>query len=179
MDNIVNYLTEGRGVWKHRLGTDVPALFNQAIMFSIVKMWMQSLFTQITPTLNVSSVNTFRAILLYGILQKKTDIHRVMVLSHHEEMHKQPEDRGLNVYTICRASKKANKGLEPIPKGKYGCPREIGLVGQEFALQNGMQIAELPPNKDDPMQFHNNPRSKEVRKKEWSDDNVEEEEDME
>ncbi|MBA0868983.1 hypothetical protein Goshw_021548 [Gossypium schwendimanii] len=57
--------------------------------------------------------------------------------------------------------------------------QEMGLVGQEFSRQNGMRIPELPPNKDDPMQFHNSPRSKEVRKKEVSDDNEEEEEYME
>ncbi|MBA0710916.1 hypothetical protein Golax_010168 [Gossypium laxum] len=41
MDSIIKYLIENRGEWN------------------------------ITPTLNVSNVNTFRAILLYGVLQKK------------------------------------------------------------------------------------------------------------
>ncbi|MBA0748106.1 hypothetical protein Gogos_004958, partial [Gossypium gossypioides] len=34
-------------------------------------MWMQFICTRITPALNVFNVNTFQAILLYGILQKK------------------------------------------------------------------------------------------------------------
>ncbi|MBA0676593.1 hypothetical protein Goari_018063, partial [Gossypium aridum] len=34
-------------------------------------MWTQFICTRITPALNVSNVNTFRAILLFDILQKK------------------------------------------------------------------------------------------------------------
>lgn len=45
MDNIINFLTKGRGEWKHRPGTDIPTSFNQEIMFPIAKMWMQFLCT--------------------------------------------------------------------------------------------------------------------------------------
>ncbi|MBA0585656.1 hypothetical protein Gorai_016424 [Gossypium raimondii] len=71
MDSIIKYLTENRGEWKYRSDISLPTNFNQAIMFPIVKMWMQFICTSIIPTLNVSNVNTFRAILLYGVLQKK------------------------------------------------------------------------------------------------------------
>ncbi|MBA0828068.1 hypothetical protein Goarm_012792 [Gossypium armourianum] len=71
MDSIIKYLTENRGEWKYRSDIGLPTNFNQAIMFPIAKMWMQFICTSITPTLNVSNVNTFRAILLYEILQKK------------------------------------------------------------------------------------------------------------
>ncbi|KAK8321584.1 hypothetical protein V6Z11_A12G109800 [Gossypium hirsutum] len=40
-------------------------------MFPIAKMWIQFICIRITLALHVSNVNTFRAILLYGILQKK------------------------------------------------------------------------------------------------------------
>lgn len=38
MENIINYLMEGRVEWVPRLGTDIPTSFNQAIMFPIAKM---------------------------------------------------------------------------------------------------------------------------------------------
>ncbi|MBA0876833.1 hypothetical protein Goshw_012885, partial [Gossypium schwendimanii] len=56
MDNIVNYLTKGRGEWKRQPSTNLPLLFNQAIMFPIAKMWMPFLCTRISLALNVSTV---------------------------------------------------------------------------------------------------------------------------
>ncbi|MBA0625093.1 hypothetical protein Godav_010333 [Gossypium davidsonii] len=41
MDNIINYLIEGRGEWKYCPGTSIPTSFNQAIMFSEAKIWIQ------------------------------------------------------------------------------------------------------------------------------------------
>ncbi|MFQ6624184.1 hypothetical protein Gotur_003343, partial [Gossypium turneri] len=41
MDNIVNFLIEGRGEWKYRSGTNVLVSFHQAIMFPKAKMWIQ------------------------------------------------------------------------------------------------------------------------------------------
>lgn len=57
MDNIFEYRIKGRGVWKHQPSTNVPLLFNQAIMFPIAKMWMQFICTQISPALNAFNVN--------------------------------------------------------------------------------------------------------------------------
>lgn len=70
MDDVVKYLIEGRGIWNHRPNTEVLINFNQEIISPIAKIWKQFLCTRITPALNVSNVNTFWAILLYGILQK-------------------------------------------------------------------------------------------------------------
>ncbi|MBA0709079.1 hypothetical protein Golax_024145, partial [Gossypium laxum] len=39
MDNIINFLTEGRGEWKYRAGTNIPVYFHQAIMFLKDKIW--------------------------------------------------------------------------------------------------------------------------------------------
>lgn len=38
MDTIVEYLTEGRGIWKRQTSTNISLSFNQAIKFSIAKM---------------------------------------------------------------------------------------------------------------------------------------------
>ncbi|MBA0555903.1 hypothetical protein Golob_026052 [Gossypium lobatum] len=71
MDSIIKYLIENRGEWKYRSDISLSTNFSQAIMFPIAKMWIQFICISITPTLNVSNVNTFQAILLYGVLQKK------------------------------------------------------------------------------------------------------------
>ncbi|MBA0786484.1 hypothetical protein Gotri_025459 [Gossypium trilobum] len=71
MDNIINFVTEGRGEWKYRAGTNILVSFPQAIMFPEAKMWIQFVCTRIVPTLNVSNVNAFRAFLLYAIFHKK------------------------------------------------------------------------------------------------------------
>lgn len=63
-------LTNGRGEWKHRSGTDIPTSFNQAIMFPMEKLCMQFLWTRITLALNISNVNTFRAILICYFTEK-------------------------------------------------------------------------------------------------------------
>ncbi|MBA0637460.1 hypothetical protein Godav_000117 [Gossypium davidsonii] len=70
MDNIINYLTEGRGEWIYHPGTSTLTSFNQAIMFPNAKMWIQFVCTRIFTNLNLSNVNTCRAVLLYAILQK-------------------------------------------------------------------------------------------------------------
>ncbi|KAK5812686.1 hypothetical protein PVK06_028124 [Gossypium arboreum] len=62
------------GEWKYLPSTSIPTSFNQAIMLPEVKIWIQFVCTQIVPTLNVSNVNTFRAIILYAILQNKEGI---------------------------------------------------------------------------------------------------------
>lgn len=71
MDNIINYLIEGRGEWKYYPGSSILTSFNQAIMFSEEKMWIQCLCMHIVPTLKVYNVNNFRAILIFAIFQKK------------------------------------------------------------------------------------------------------------
>lgn len=71
MNDIVKYLNDGRGTWNHQPDIELLTNFNQAIMFSVIKMWMQFFSTRITPSMNVSNMNTFRAIFLYGISQKK------------------------------------------------------------------------------------------------------------
>ncbi|MBA0754658.1 hypothetical protein Gogos_020566 [Gossypium gossypioides] len=71
MYNIIKFLKECRGEWKHRPNTDIHTSFNQAIMFPDPKMWMHFLCTRIASALNVSNVNTFRVVLLYVVLQKK------------------------------------------------------------------------------------------------------------
>ncbi|MBA0787638.1 hypothetical protein Gotri_027495 [Gossypium trilobum] len=45
MDNIINFLTEGRGEWKYCIGTNIPISFHQAIMFPKAKMWIQFVCT--------------------------------------------------------------------------------------------------------------------------------------
>lgn len=40
-------------------------------MFSVAKMWIQFLCTRVAPVLNVSNVNTLRAVLLSVVFQKK------------------------------------------------------------------------------------------------------------
>ncbi|MBA0781903.1 hypothetical protein Gotri_002784 [Gossypium trilobum] len=62
---------KGKGEWKCHPSTEIPTSFNQAIMFLVAKMWIQFLCRQIALALNISNVNTFRAILLYAILQRK------------------------------------------------------------------------------------------------------------
>lgn len=59
MKEIIQFLTKGRGVWNYRPDINKPSNFNQAIMFSVAKMWMQFLSTRIAPALNVSNVNSF------------------------------------------------------------------------------------------------------------------------
>ncbi|MBA0824961.1 hypothetical protein Goarm_021592 [Gossypium armourianum] len=73
MDNIINFFTEGMGEWKYRSSTNVLVSFHQAIMFPEAKIWIQFMCTKIVPTLNFSNINTFRAVLLYTILQKNSD----------------------------------------------------------------------------------------------------------
>ncbi|MBA0788076.1 hypothetical protein Gotri_026533 [Gossypium trilobum] len=74
MDSVIKFLTERRGEWKYRAGTNIPISFHQAIMFPKTKMGIQFICTQIVHVLNVSNVNTFRAVLLYAILQKKKHV---------------------------------------------------------------------------------------------------------
>ncbi|MBA0638693.1 hypothetical protein Godav_024830 [Gossypium davidsonii] len=64
-----------------------PNLFNQAIMFPEAKIWIEFVCTRIVPTLNVYNVNTFQAVLLYAILQKKTSVYWKVDPSKHEEMY--------------------------------------------------------------------------------------------
>ncbi|KAH1031538.1 hypothetical protein J1N35_043712, partial [Gossypium stocksii] len=71
MDNIVNYLTKEKGEGKHRPDINASTSFTPTIMFPIAKIWMQFLCTPISHSLNVSTVNTFQAVQLYTILQKK------------------------------------------------------------------------------------------------------------
>ncbi|MBA0880362.1 hypothetical protein Goshw_001258 [Gossypium schwendimanii] len=40
MDDVVKYLTGGKGIWNHRADIELPTNFNQTIMFLIIKMWM-------------------------------------------------------------------------------------------------------------------------------------------
>ncbi|MBA0777932.1 hypothetical protein Gotri_005879 [Gossypium trilobum] len=49
MDNIINFLTKGRGEWKYRIGTNILVSFHQAIMFPEAKMWIQFVYTGIVP----------------------------------------------------------------------------------------------------------------------------------
>ncbi|KAK5836336.1 hypothetical protein PVK06_012120 [Gossypium arboreum] len=58
-DDILKYLTQGRGLWNHRPNTELSTNFNQAITFPIAKMWMQLICTRIAPTLDAFHVNTF------------------------------------------------------------------------------------------------------------------------
>ncbi|MBA0855845.1 hypothetical protein Goshw_019979, partial [Gossypium schwendimanii] len=94
MDNIVNYLTKGRGERNHRSDTEFPSKFNQEIMFPTAKMWMQFLCTKITPAMNISNVNTFRAIFVVWNSVGKVDMHRSMDISQHEMLYKQLEGWG-------------------------------------------------------------------------------------
>lgn len=45
LDNIINFLTEGRGEWKYHAGTNIPVSFHQAIMFPEDKRWIQFVCT--------------------------------------------------------------------------------------------------------------------------------------
>ncbi|MBA0688614.1 hypothetical protein Goari_006387 [Gossypium aridum] len=67
----INFLTKGSGEWKYRTCINIPVSFHQGVMFLEAKMWTQFVCTKIVLALNVSNVNTFRAVLLYAILQKK------------------------------------------------------------------------------------------------------------
>lgn len=68
MDNIRNYLKELRGEWKYRPDTSILTSFNQTIIFSEAKIWIQLVCTRIVPTLIVRNVNSFREVLLFAIL---------------------------------------------------------------------------------------------------------------
>ncbi|MBA0759780.1 hypothetical protein Gotri_022614 [Gossypium trilobum] len=57
MEDVIKYLTYGRGSWNYRSNTKLPTNFNQAIMFPVAKMWMQFIGIRIVPALNVSNVN--------------------------------------------------------------------------------------------------------------------------
>lgn len=69
MEDVIKFLTQGRSTWNYRPNIGLPSKFNQAIIFPIVKIWMQFLCTRISPALNVSNVNAFQVVLLYGTLQ--------------------------------------------------------------------------------------------------------------
>ncbi|MFQ6664123.1 hypothetical protein Gotur_031335 [Gossypium turneri] len=71
MEDAIKYLTQEREIWNYKPDIVVPTNFNQAIMFPIARIWMQFIGTRTAPVLNVSNVNAFRAVLLYGILQRK------------------------------------------------------------------------------------------------------------
>lgn len=59
MDTILHYLMQGHGEWTRQFGSNVPIKFNQAIMFSMAKMWVQFIYTPILPTQNVSYITAF------------------------------------------------------------------------------------------------------------------------
>lgn len=59
MDDVVKYLTKGRGKWIYKPYIWLSTNFNQEIMSSVAKMWMQFIGARITLALNVSNVNTF------------------------------------------------------------------------------------------------------------------------
>lgn len=40
MENVINFLTKGRGEWKCHPGIDIPTSFNQVMMFPVAKMWI-------------------------------------------------------------------------------------------------------------------------------------------
>ncbi|MBA0855036.1 hypothetical protein Goshw_008300 [Gossypium schwendimanii] len=40
MDSIINFLTEGRGEWKYRIGTNILISFPQVIMIPKAKTWI-------------------------------------------------------------------------------------------------------------------------------------------
>ncbi|KAH1097975.1 hypothetical protein J1N35_014896 [Gossypium stocksii] len=40
MEDVIKYLTQGRGTWNYRLDMELPTNFNQAIIFSVAKIWM-------------------------------------------------------------------------------------------------------------------------------------------
>ncbi|KAK5845424.1 hypothetical protein PVK06_001608 [Gossypium arboreum] len=68
MEDVIKYWTQYRGTCNYRPDTEFPINFDQVIMFPMMKIWMQFIGTRIVPALNVSNLNTFQAILLYGIL---------------------------------------------------------------------------------------------------------------
>ncbi|MBA0799633.1 hypothetical protein Gohar_010137 [Gossypium harknessii] len=49
MEDVIKYLTQGRGTQNRRLDTDLPTNFNQEITFPIAKIWVQFIGTRIAP----------------------------------------------------------------------------------------------------------------------------------
>lgn len=68
MAGIINYLTKGRGEWTRQANSEVSLKFNTTIMFSMAKMWIQFICTQLAPTHNASDFTAYQAIMLYYIL---------------------------------------------------------------------------------------------------------------
>ncbi|MBA0798047.1 hypothetical protein Gohar_008684 [Gossypium harknessii] len=147
MDSIIKYLTENRGEWKYRSDIGLPTNFNQAIMFPIAKMWMQFICTSITPTLNVSNVNTFQAILLYEILQKKRKQNMdISASSKIKEAIKTP---------------KGSKILEA--EWMIIWMQESGLIIQVFARENNIKVLNYLPKIIDPDHSIANPTIREEK----------------
>lgn len=57
--------------------------------------------------------------------------------------------------------------------------QEIGLVGQEFARQHGMQVPNLPSNKYGTMQFHQQSEEQGSKEEEGSDEDNEDDDEEE
>ncbi|MBA0755585.1 hypothetical protein Gogos_005513 [Gossypium gossypioides] len=151
MEDVVKYLTQGRGSWNYRPETKLPMSFNQAIMFPVAKMWMQFIGTRIAPALNVSNVNVFRAFSLYGILQSKQFCVGCWIF---REMKRcvQSEKAGLFfpylVTGLCRQAEvpmsENNQLMKPMRR----------LVLQEFTRMNRLHAPKFPPNMFRPTLTH-------------------------
>ncbi|KAK5825338.1 hypothetical protein PVK06_020161 [Gossypium arboreum] len=59
MEDVTKYLTQDTSRWNYMADAELPTNFNQAIMFFVVKIWMQFISTRIALALNVSNVNVF------------------------------------------------------------------------------------------------------------------------
>lgn len=74
MEEVIKFLTQGRGSWNYRPDTRSSSNFNQAVMFPVAKIWMQFLGTRIVLTLNVSNVNTSELFYYMEIYNTKKSI---------------------------------------------------------------------------------------------------------
>ncbi|KAH1096940.1 hypothetical protein J1N35_013861 [Gossypium stocksii] len=120
MEDVIKYLTQGKGNWNYRLDTRLLTNFNQAMTFPVTKMWLQFIGTRIAPTLNVSNVNVFRVILLY-----------VTALCQKAEV---PE----------KVRKGASGSIEARLDGMISWMQETESVLQEFKRMNGLRTLNFP-----------------------------------
>ncbi|KAK5845117.1 hypothetical protein PVK06_001271 [Gossypium arboreum] len=71
MDKVINCLTDRKGEWKRQSSTNLPLSFKQSSMSPQAKMMSQFICTRIYSYLNSSNIDTFRAIIIFAMLQKE------------------------------------------------------------------------------------------------------------
>ncbi|MBA0847003.1 hypothetical protein Goshw_010984 [Gossypium schwendimanii] len=99
MEDVIKYLTRGRGSWNYRPDTELHTNFNQPTMFLVAKMWMQFIGTRLAPALNVSNVNVFQAE-TGPVLQEFTKMNELRTLNYPSNMFRSTlthQDEGANL----------------------------------------------------------------------------------